>query len=37
MIRISVLYPNEAGKKFDHAYYRTSICRWWPSGSSRSV
>jgi uncharacterized protein (TIGR02118 family) len=20
MIRISVLYPNEAGKKFDHAY-----------------
>jgi len=22
MIRISVLYPNEAGKKFDHAYYK---------------
>ncbi len=22
MIRISVLYPNDAGKKFDHAYYK---------------
>ena len=22
MIRISVLYPNEAGKKFDHDYYK---------------
>jgi uncharacterized protein (TIGR02118 family) len=21
MIRVSVLYPNEAGKKFDHEYY----------------
>ena len=21
MIRVSVLYPNEAGKKFDHDYY----------------
>lgn len=21
MVRISVLYPNEAGKKFDHNYY----------------
>ena len=21
MIRVTVLYPNEAGKKFDHAYY----------------
>ena len=22
MVRISVLYPNEAGKKFDHDYYK---------------
>jgi uncharacterized protein (TIGR02118 family) len=21
MVRVSVLYPNEAGKRFDHAYY----------------
>ena len=21
MVRVTVLYPNEAGKKFDHAYY----------------
>ena len=24
MIKVSILYPNEAGSNFDHAYYRDS-------------
>jgi hypothetical protein len=27
MIRVSVLYANEAGKKFDHDYYAKKTCR----------
>jgi len=27
MIKVSVMYPNKPGSRFDHNYYLTSTCR----------
>ena len=36
MIKVSVMYPNSPGVRFDHDYYRRSTCRSSRAGWARA-